>query len=109
MKRWRCVSLGGGGTMEQDDDGKYVLYADAGAKRQMKLDDAIQVEIGLYQDSMTPSIQALVLEQEGGGYRLTGGKGCGQWSLIRKFKCSVTLRELRQAMSHRASATGASK
>lgn len=63
----------------------------------MKLDDPIEVEIGLYQDSMSPNIKALVLEQDGGGYRLTGSKGCGQWNLVRTFKCSFTMRELRAA------------
>ena len=43
----------------------------------MKLDDEIEVEIGLYEDAMTPGIKALILEQGNGGYRLTGGKRCG--------------------------------
>lgn len=61
-------------------------------------DEIIVVEIGLYQDAMTPSIQALVLEQgDGGSYRMTGGKGCGQWNLVKKFRCSFTLQELRAA------------
>lgn len=64
----------------------------------MKLDDTIEVEIGLYQDAMTPSIKALMLEQgEVGSYRLSNGKGCGSWDLVRKFKCSLTLRQLRMA------------
>lgn len=60
----------------------------------MKLDDEIEFEIGLYQDAMTPRLQALILE--GADYRLTGSKGCGKWDLVRKFKCSVTLRQLRR-------------
>lgn len=58
-----------------------------------------EVEINLYRDSMTPSIKALILEQPGGGYRLTGGKGCGQWKLEKRFKCSFTSADLAAAMA----------
>jgi hypothetical protein len=56
-----------------------------------------EVEIGLYEDAMTPSIHALILEQPGGGLRLTGGKGCGSWNIVRRFKCSLTVADLRCA------------
>lgn len=55
------------------------------------------VEIGLYEDAMSPNIQALVLEQEGGGLRLTGGKGCGSWHLRRLFRCRLTVDDLKRA------------
>ena len=56
-----------------------------------------EVEIGLYEDAMTPTIQALILEQEGGSIRLTSAKGCGTWNMIRKFKCYFTSDDLRSA------------
>jgi hypothetical protein len=60
-----------------------------------------EVEIGLYEDSMTPSIHALILEQPGGGIRLSGGKGCGSWNIVRRFKCSLTVADLRRAASYK--------
>ena len=56
-----------------------------------------EVEIGLYEDAMTPSIHALILEQDGGGLRLTGSKGCGSWNVIRRFKCRFTVADLRRS------------
>ena len=58
-----------------------------------------EVEIGLYQDRMTPSIQCLILEQPSGGYRIAGGKGCGTWDVVRRFKCSFTSADLAAAMA----------
>ena len=61
-----------------------------------------EVEIGLYEDAMTPSIHALILEQDGGGLRLTGGKGCGTWNVIRRFKCILSVTDLRRAEKRKA-------
>ncbi len=58
-----------------------------------------EVEIGLYQDRMTPSIQCLILEQPAGGLRLTNSKGTGTWDKVRRFKCSFTSADLAAAMA----------
>jgi hypothetical protein len=54
-----------------------------------------EVTIGLYADAMTPSYQCLILE--GADLRIGGGKGCGSWNLIRKFKCSFNEHDLKLA------------
>ena len=45
------------------------------------------VEISLYRDAMTPTIEALVLENDGGGIRLTSMKWCGRWIRVKTFRC----------------------
>lgn len=55
MKRWKCVSLDGGGTMEADDAGPYVLYADVQNSSPGPVGDA---EFMAWMDRVMPQVVA---------------------------------------------------
>lgn len=70
------------------------------------LPSLLKFTVELHSDAMTPNIQALILKQPHGGYRLTNGKGCGHWNLVKTFKCSATLDELRDGLDTRDATHG---
>jgi len=58
------------------------------------LKNRIDFEIGLYGDAINSKAQALILEQAGGGFRLSNYKATGSWDKQKVFKCSASIDEM---------------
>ena len=67
------------------------------ATKEKKPEKVYKVTIGLYRDKYVKNIEMLALDHpDGHGHRLTGTKASGQWDLIRKLECSLTLSLLKE-------------
>ncbi len=64
----------------------------------MKDDTKIVVDIELQSDALAPQVKCLAFVDEDGGQRITSAKASGSWNPVKKFRCSFTLKELKQYM-----------
>ena len=55
------------------------------------IEEKKEFEIGLYKEKC---IEALIVEEESGGTRITKGKLSGNWSLVKKFKCYCSVADI---------------